>query len=41
MLPFFQSPGKVPSFMQLQNIMRSDFIIDGQLNFNALTETPS
>ena len=32
-LPFFQSSGKVPNFKELQNIMKSAFIKDGQLRF--------
>ena len=41
MLPFFLSSGKVPDFKQLQTIMRSNFMIDGQLIFNILIETPA
>ena len=40
-LPFFQSPAKVQNFKKLWNIMRSGFVIDGQLSFKILTETSS
>ena len=41
MLPFFELSGKVPKFSQSRNILRSGFMIDGQLSFNIITETPS
>ena len=39
--PFYVSSREVPNFKVLQNILRSDYMINGQLNFNVLTETPS
>ena len=39
MFSFFQLFVKVPNFKQLRNIMRSDFMIDGQLIFNIFTDS--
>ena len=39
--PFFESSGKMPDFRQFWNIIESDFIMDGLLNFSILIEIPS